>query len=157
MEEILPIMKRLADTLAVLAIPELRKFAQDRYDQLAHSCRIGSIDPDQLANLAGRIVEIEHKLDAVSKSAGKRDLANLDGRQIEVDSAKETVVRESRLGLEQCKEAIVEFYASKWDRNYLTAAPDLLANIRGGLSMIGEGPPPPPCQNRQPVYPRTVF
>lgn len=139
MEEILPIMKRLADTLAVLAIPELRKFAQDQYDQLAHSCRIGSIDPDQLANLAGRIVEIEHKLDAVSKSAGKRDLANLDGRQIEVDSAKETVVRESRLGLEQCKEAIVEFYASKWDRNYLTAAPDLLANIRGGLSMIGEG------------------
>lgn len=139
MEEILPIMKRLADTLAVLAIPELRKFAQDQYDQLAHSCRIGSIDPEQLANLAGRIVEIEHKLDAVSKSAGKRDLANLDGRQIEVDSAKETVVRESRLGLEQCKEAIVEFYASKWDRNYLTAAPDLLANIRGGLSMIGEG------------------
>ncbi|HEY6527555.1 MAG TPA: Hpt domain-containing protein [Cellvibrionaceae bacterium] len=139
MEEILPIMKRLADTLAVLAIPELRKFAQDQYDQLAHSCRVGSIDPEQLVNLAGRIVEIEHKLDAVSKSAGKRDLANLDGRQIEVDSAKETVIRESRLGLEQCKEAIVEFYASKWDRNYLTAAPDLLANIRGGLSMIGEG------------------
>lgn len=139
MEEILPIMKRLADTLAVLAIPELRKFAQDQYDQLAHSCRVGSIDPEQLTNLAGRIVEIEHKLDAVSKSAGKRDLANLDGRQIEVDSAKETVIRESRLGLEQCKEAIVEFYASKWDRNYLTAAPDLLANIRGGLSMIGEG------------------
>ncbi|HMY38758.1 MAG TPA: Hpt domain-containing protein, partial [Marinagarivorans sp.] len=139
MEEILPIMKRLADTLAVLAIPELRKFAQDQYDQLAHSCRTGSIDPEQLANLAGRIVEIEHKLDAVSKSAGKRDLANLDGRQIEVDSAKETVIRESRLGLEQCKEGIVEFYASKWDRNYLAAAPDLLANIRGGLSMIGEG------------------
>lgn len=137
-EEILPIIKRLADTLAVLAIPELRKFAQDQYDQLAHSCRVGSVDPEQLTNLAGRIVEIEHKLDAVSKSAGKRDLANLDGRQIEVDSAKETVVRESRLGLEQCKEAIVEFYASKWDRNYLTSAPDLLANIRGGLGMIGE-------------------
>jgi chemosensory pili system protein ChpA (sensor histidine kinase/response regulator) len=137
-EGILPLIKRVSDTLALLGIPELRKFAQDQCDQLTHLCKSGDWDQDVFAAVAGRIVEIEHRLEAISKGAGRsRDLSNVDGRQIEIDNAKETVLRESRAGLEQCKDAIVEFYASKWDRNHLSATPEVLSNIRGGLNMVG--------------------
>ncbi len=136
-EEILPLVKRVADTLAVLGIPDLRKFAQDQYDQLTHLCSRSDWDAEQFAGVAERIVQIEHRLEAVLRNVGRtRDLNSVDERQTEIDLAKETVTHECRVGLEQCKDAIVEFCAANWERAHLDAVPGLMADIRGGLGMI---------------------
>src|SRR5690606_9745302 len=41
-----------------------------------------------------------------------------------------------RNGLEQAKDAIIEFIASQWNHEHLARVPELLTQVRGGLAMI---------------------
>ncbi|MHA5866356.1 hypothetical protein ACVSMD_28335, partial [Pseudomonas aeruginosa] len=43
---------------------------------------------------------------------------------------------EARNGLEQAKDAIIEFIASQWNHEHLARVPELLTQVRGGLAMI---------------------
>ncbi len=135
--EVLPIVKRIADTLAVLGIGDLRKQIMLQHEALSDICTSGTLDEDRLMQVAGRIIEIEHRLQAVAKGAGKnRDLSSVDERGIEIDQAKSAVLAECQKGLEQAKDAIVEYIASKWDATHLANVSGLMNNIRGGLEMI---------------------
>ena len=53
-----------------------------------------------------------------------------------MDLAFESVVRESRNGLEQAKEAIIEFVATQWNHSCLSDLPALLNEIHGSLNMV---------------------
>ena len=87
--------------------------------------------------VASKIIEIEHRLHAIAKSAGKRvDLNTIDEREVEIDNAKAIVIKECCAGLEKTKEAIVEYISSQWDKTYLEKVDKLLNNIRGALTMI---------------------
>lgn len=135
--EILPVVKRVADTLAVLGIGDLRKQVLAQSDQLELMIKTGDCEEESLMEMAGKFVEIEHRLEAISRVVGKsRDLENLDEREIEIDQAKATVIRECQNGLEQAKDAIVEYISSQWDRSHLSHVGGLLTDIRGGLDMI---------------------
>ena len=135
--EALPIVKRIADTLAVLGIGDLCRQVMDQYEVLNNICDTGRIDEDRLMQVAGRIIEIEHRLQAVAKGAGKhRDLSSVDERGIEIDYAKSAVLGECQKGLEQAKDAIVEYIASKWNVQHLENVSRLMSDIRGGLEMI---------------------
>jgi len=137
LKEVLPVVKRVADTLAVLGIGDLRKQVMFQVSELTRLSELNSFDEGSLLEVAGKIIEIEHRLDAIAKVVGSnRDLANVDEREIEIDQAKITVVKECQHGLEQAKDAIVEYISSKWDKSHLLNVGGLLHNIRGGLDMI---------------------
>ncbi|WP_188149481.1 Hpt domain-containing protein [Teredinibacter waterburyi] len=137
LKEVLPVVKRVADTLAVLGIGDLRKQVIIQNEELERLSTLNSIDEERLLGVASRIIEIEHRLEAISKVVGtNRDLATVDEREIEIDQAKITVLRECQLGLEQIKDAIVEYISSKWDKSHLLNVGALLKDIRGGLDMI---------------------
>ena len=57
--------------------------------------------------------------------------------QEQLDKAHGAVLLESRNGLEQAKEAIIEFVANQWRHQCLEDVPTLLASIRGGLQLAG--------------------
>jgi len=137
LKEVLPIIKRIADTLAVLGIGELRKSVNKQAELLTELSQQNSFDEAKLLEVTGKIIEIEHRLEAIAKVVGSnRDLANVDEREIEIDQAKVTVIKECQHGLEQAKDAIVEYISSKWDKSHLLNVGSLLHNIRGGLEMI---------------------
>src|SRR5690606_36200758 len=50
--------------------------------------------------------------------------------------AKRTVLKECQRGLEQTKDAIVEYISSQWNKSHLTNIDSLLTDIRGGLDMV---------------------
>ncbi len=136
-QEILPTVKRVADTLAVLGIGDLRKQMLDQVEALEQISESEQIDESELIQAAGKIIEIEQKLEAVSKAANKNpDLASIDEREVEIDEAKLAVINECRVGLEQSKESIVEYISSQWEKSHLENVGQLLTNIRGGLEMI---------------------
>jgi len=136
-KEILPIVKRVADTLAVLGIGDLRKKVNIQAEILEEISQQNSFDEAVILDVAGKIIEIEHRLEAIAKVVGtNRDLANVNEREIEIDQAKITVLKECQHGLEQAKDAIVEYISSKWDKSHLLNVGSLLHNIRGGLEMI---------------------
>lgn len=137
MKEILPVVKRVADTLAVLGIGDLRKQVNTQYDVIEDLSKQNDFDEARLLGVAGKIIEIEHRLDAIAKVVGThRDLASVNEREIEIDQAKVTVIKECQHGLEQAKDAIVEYISSKWDKSHLLNVGSLLHDIRGGLDMI---------------------
>lgn len=137
LKEVLPAVKRVADTLAVLGIGDLRKQMIEQSERLESISEANSIDEQELMHAASKIIEIEHRLEAIGKSVGKsRDLAGIDERKVEIDEAKATVIKECRHGLEKAKEAIVEYISSQWDKSHLENVGELLTNIRGGLEMI---------------------
>ncbi|MGI1679320.1 MAG: Hpt domain-containing protein [Cellvibrionaceae bacterium] len=135
--EAIPIIKRVADTMAVLGIGDLRKqiLAQG---QLLEKYEDGAEVPaDVLMQVAGKIIEIESSLELMASGSSQAATAGADSPSINaLDQAQESVLRESRNGLEQAKDAIIEYIATQWDRAPLVNVPNSLLEIAGGLDMI---------------------
>src|SRR5690606_30944226 len=137
LKDVVPVINRVADTLAALAIGDLRKQVLMQADVLETLSNQNDIDGYQLMEVANRVIEFENRLAAIAKVAGKnQDLNSLDERAVEIDQAKRTVLKECQRGLEQCKDAIVEYISSQWNKTHLQNIDNLLTDIRGGLDMV---------------------
>lgn len=136
LEAALPIVKRVADTLAVLGVADLRHATNAQHDRLADVCKEGDANESALMEIANELVLIDHRLDAIAKGVNKSRINEVNEREVEIDEAKIIVLQESRVGLQKLKEAIVEFYSSQWDRSALHEAESLIKDVRGGLSMV---------------------
>jgi chemosensory pili system protein ChpA (sensor histidine kinase/response regulator) len=132
----LPIVKRVADTLAVLGLGDLRKRVLEQGAALdlvveSHS----QLSDEQLLSIASQLIAVENSLDSLAEMGGQ-DAGSGDDSDITLTRAKESVLRESRNGLEHAKDAIIEYIASQWNRQHLQSVPTTLREIRGGLEIM---------------------
>lgn len=136
-EQVLPIMQRVSDTMAVLGIGNLRKQVQSQCEILSQAAENkDNLSHDLLMSVASSIIEIENNLDAVAAGHTDAVVNNTVGASVQVDQAQASVLRESRSGLEHAKDAIVEYIASQWNNEHLESVPATLREIRGGLDII---------------------
>jgi chemosensory pili system protein ChpA (sensor histidine kinase/response regulator) len=139
LNEALPVVKRIADTMAVLGLGELRKQVLEQGAALEMVANSGSnLSQDQLMSIASKVIEIEDALDGLAQqqTANVNNDAPSSEADITLTRAKESVLRESRNGLEHAKDAIIEYIASQWDRVHLQNVPETLREIRGGLEIM---------------------
>ncbi|MBF0673637.1 Hpt domain-containing protein [Pseudomonas sp.] len=130
-------LKQIADTLAVLGFAQPRKVIVDQLDtvqQLIDGQR--SADDAVLMDVAGALLYVEATLTGMAGVAS--DTPNEQNHLPTTDVAQihQLVIREARTGLEQAKDAIIEFIASQWNHQHLARVPELLTQVRGGLGMI---------------------
>ncbi len=137
LDALLPPLKQIADTLAVLGFAQPRKVILDQID-VVHSLSLGQREPTDavLMDVAGALLYVEATLAGMvgpAEEAGREEshLPTTDVAQIH-----QLVIKEARNGLEQAKDAIIEFIASQWNHEHLARVPDLLTQVRGGLAMI---------------------
>jgi chemosensory pili system protein ChpA (sensor histidine kinase/response regulator) len=135
------VFKQTGDTLAVLGLADMRKKTERMIADLRSQMDNGKLaDGDSLMESAAGLLEIEAGL----SDKYNRDTKNSDnnGAPRSMDhtmlSAQETVLHECHNGLEQAKDAIVEYIGSQWDSAHLRALPELLQAVRGGLEIIGQ-------------------
>lgn len=131
---VLPAFQRVANTLSMLGASEaldVIRTQQQRVEAIIASSTEVAIT--ELVDIAAEIVSIQDALNR-SKTIDDTRYLNIAGGQI--DQAHQSVIREARNGLEQTKEAIIEFVASQWDVEPLQMVPGLLEAIRGGLTMV---------------------
>lgn len=135
-QDSLPIIKRVADTLAVLGLGNLRKKLLQQGSNLKQTVESGQpLTNDELLGAASQIISIENALESLLESSS--GLQDVDSEsEITLTRAKESVLRESRNGLEHAKDAIVEYIASQWNRQHLQTVPATLREIRGGLEIM---------------------
>ncbi len=130
-------LKQIADTLAVLGFGQPRRIILDQIEvveSLARGQR--KADDAALMDVAGALLYVEATLAGmVGGTAEERDEAS-HLPTTDVAQIHQLVVREARTGLEQAKDAIIEFIASQWNHQHLARVPDLLTQSRGGLAMI---------------------
>ncbi|MCO6056363.1 Hpt domain-containing protein [Pseudomonas sp. MOB-449] len=137
LDSLLPPLKQIADTLAVLGFGQPRKVILDQIDVI-HSLSLGQREPSDavLMDVAGALLYVEATLagmvgPAAEGAAEESHLPTTDVAQIH-----QLVIKEARNGLEQAKDAIIEFIASQWNHEHLARVPELLTQARGGLAMI---------------------
>ncbi len=138
---ILPQFRRVSDTMAMLGIGNGLKLFHEQHTALAkYLSASDNISPEQLQLIIDNVASIESELSPVSMAEeipAERELFNdSEEAQEQLDGAFDSVVRESRNGLEQAKEAIIEFVATQWNHNCLSDVPDLLSEIHGSLAIV---------------------
>lgn len=139
LNEALPVVKRIGDTMAVLGLGDLRKQVLEQGAALEMVANSDShLSQEQLMSIASKVIEIEDALDGLAQqqTANVNNDAPSSEADITLTRAKESVLRESRNGLEHAKDAIIEYIASQWDRVHLQNVPETLREIRGGLEIM---------------------
>jgi chemosensory pili system protein ChpA (sensor histidine kinase/response regulator) len=130
-------LKQIADTLAVLGFGQPRKVIVDQID-VVHSLSLGQREPSDavLMDVAGALLYVEATLAGMVGPADDRQNEQSHLPTTDVAQIHQLVIKEARNGLEQAKDAIIEFIASQWNHEHLARVPELLTQVRGGLAMI---------------------
>jgi len=142
LRSIIPALKQVADTLAVLGTGNPRRVVMEQIDIIGGMVDKGQLPSDnQLMDVAGALLYVEATLQGMSSDASMvadNDTGNR-GQFVspeQISKARAAVIDESRAGLETAKEAISEYIASNFDAINLQSVPDTLRSVRGGLMMV---------------------
>jgi chemosensory pili system protein ChpA (sensor histidine kinase/response regulator) len=143
LDELLPGLRQVANTLAVLGLGIPRKVVTEQIELVAKlSGQQDAVDDGTLMDIAGALLYVEASLaglDSDRRPAGgqtgkESDTVNPGSR--ELGEASSALLRECRNTLEQVKSAVVNFIASQWETREIEHVPGLLHSIRGGLTLI---------------------
>jgi chemosensory pili system protein ChpA (sensor histidine kinase/response regulator) len=143
LEDLLPGLKQVANTLAVLGLGIPRRVVNEQIELVERLARQSDVvDDGTLMDIAGALLYVEASLAGLDSDRYQQTGESADGEQTvnmgsrELGEASEALLRESRNTLEQVKTAIVNFIASQWDVREIEHVPGLLHSIRGGLGLI---------------------
>src|SRR5690554_4666915 len=143
LDELLPGLRQVANTLAVLGLGIPRKVVTEQVELVEKLCgQAEPADDGTLMDIAGALLYVEASLAGLDNDrrtdveSGSQDGERPNMGSLELGDASEALLRESRNTLEQVKSAIVNFIASQWDTREIDHVPGLLHSIRGGLSLI---------------------
>ncbi len=130
-------LKQIADTLAVLGFGQPRKVILDQIDVI-HGLSLGQREPSDavLMDVAGALLYVEATLAGMVGPSDDNQNEQSHLPTTDVAQIHQLVIKEARNGLEQAKDAIIEFIASQWNHEHLARVPELLTQVRGGLAMI---------------------
>ncbi len=130
-------LKQIADTLAVLGFGQPRRIILDQIGVI-ESLMQGQRQPDDAAlmDVAGALLYVEATLSGMVGGTPEERREESHLPTTDVAQIHQLVIREARTGLEQAKDAIIEFIASQWNHQHLARVPELLTQSRGGLAMV---------------------
>ena len=137
LDALLAPLKQIADTLAVLGFGQPRKVIVDQID-VVHGLSLGQREPSDavLMDVAGALLYVEATLAGMVGPGDEQQSEQTHLPTTDVAQIHQLVIKEARTGLEQAKDAIIEFIASQWNHEHLARVPELLTQVRGGLAMI---------------------
>ncbi len=140
LEELLPGLQQVANTLAVLGLGIPRRVATEQIELLERlATQNEPADDGTLMDIAGALLYIEATLAGLEKDGHTAKRGEDSGIELgtrELGEANSALLRESRNSLEQVKTAVVNYIASQWDEREIEEVPALLHSIRGGLRLI---------------------
>ena len=139
-----PQLIQIANTMAVLGLGVARKIILEQISRIEDIANSNAPASDQtLMDMAGALLYVEASLSSLKSNSKGLDSQEhdpeTDGFQVPAEhfqSAHNALIYESRNGLEQAKNSIVNFIASQWDHSEIEDVPELLESIRGGLQII---------------------
>lgn len=138
LNSLLPPLRQIADTLAVLGFGQPRKVI---IDQLAvvQGLAQGQREPSDAAlmDVAGALLYVEATLAGMVgpvEQAANREESRLP--TTDLTQIHQLVIREARVVLQQAKDVIIDYIDGEWDRERLKPLSALLVQVRGALAMI---------------------
>ncbi|MGC3979780.1 MAG: Hpt domain-containing protein [Steroidobacteraceae bacterium] len=155
-EELAPqleLLKKIADTLGVLGLGELRERVQQQTTNLQQMLQAGT-QPDEttLLAMAATLINVEDSLDeqlvglimpvtdtdADNAAAGDSAVETSADKDIEFRQVSEAVLRECIVNMARIKEAIALALEKPGEAQALDQIPHLMRGITAGLLMLGK-------------------
>ncbi|MFN3585874.1 MAG: Hpt domain-containing protein, partial [Moraxellaceae bacterium] len=138
---LVPVLKQVADTVAVLGLGQPRRILQEQIEAIDAITSSGIAPQDgPLLDIAGALLYVEATLMGMvaEKPMGQpaASAASEFSAQDQLSDAQAAVLRESRSALEKAKDAVIEYIASQWNPVHLEAIPGLVGTVRGGLAIL---------------------
>jgi len=136
-------LRKIADTLGVLGLGELRQLVIEETNRLeAMAAGKTAADHAALVHIAATLINVEDRLDRdligliVPKALATEDAA--ESVDAEFQQVQAAVLRECSVNLVRVKEAIASNVAGTLDVGALDSWPGLIAGIKAGLLMLGK-------------------
>jgi chemosensory pili system protein ChpA (sensor histidine kinase/response regulator) len=136
-------LRKIADTLGVLGLGELRQLVIEETARLeAMAAGKTAADHAALVHIAATLINVEDRLDRdlIGLIVPKPQAADQIEGSVDVDfqQVQAAVLRECSVNLVRVKEAIASNVAGTLDVGALDAWPGLIAGIKAGLLMLGK-------------------
>ncbi len=134
--DLLPDLEQVASALSVVGLVEhLRRV--DHQLAVIRLLKDESAEPteEQLLEMAGSLLEIQSNLNRVVGDTNDEGESDSFG---DLDEAQAAVVRETRSGLAECKDNVIEFVNHNFSLDKLEGLPSLLKSLAGGLLIINQ-------------------
>src|SRR6187399_169467 len=138
-------LRKIADTLGVLGLGELRQLVIEETGRLeAMAAGKTAADHAALVHIAATLINVEDRLDRdlvgliVPKTAPEAPGADGTPTDAEFQQVQAAVLRECSVNLVRVKEAIASNVAGTLDVGALDSWPGLIAGIKAGLLMLGK-------------------
>src|SRR6188768_85962 len=136
-------LRKIADTLGVLGLGELRQLVIEETNRLeAMAAGKTASDHAALVHIAATLINVEDRLDRdlIGLIVPKAQAPVEDAGSVDVDfqQVQAAVLRECSVNLVRVKEAIASNVAGTLDVGALDAWPGLVAGIKAGLLMLGK-------------------
>lgn len=134
---LLPPLRQIADTLAVLGFGQPRKVIIDQQavvQKLAQGQR--EADDAALMDVAGALLYVEATLAGMVGPVEQASPEDSHLPTTDLTQIHQLVIKEARVGLQQAKDMIIDYIDGPWDRQRLQPLPALLVQVRGALAMI---------------------
>ncbi|MFT5419649.1 MAG: chemosensory pili system protein ChpA (sensor histidine kinase/response regulator) [Candidatus Endobugula sp.] len=126
--------QRVADTLAILGVGYLRQemlINISRIEELKENNEV--LFPAQIfSTIEDSITDVEDELE-ISLIDSQ---ASSDSASREFDESQEVALQESRNGLEEAKDAVVNYIATQWNIKNLQPVPQILRDVSNNLSTL---------------------
>jgi len=141
---LIPNLKKVADTLGVLSIGNLRRVIVEQMDIVGSIIEKNVLPEDKVfMDVAGALLFVEATLQGMAENGTTTntpsEIEDNSGCYVSpehIQSACSAVIDESRAGLERTKDAITNYIGSNYDSESLKVVPDILHSIRGGLTLV---------------------
>jgi chemosensory pili system protein ChpA (sensor histidine kinase/response regulator) len=128
-------LKQIGSTLSILGFESSRAIVNDQVEAINAAVQQRRIDEGLLMSAASALLQIDENLAALVSDRNHRLGATGEASAV-IGAAQVAVLTEARSGLEQIKQAVVDYVSAQWDVRHLTGVPDLLGAVAGALAMI---------------------
>ena len=134
--DLAPALQQIASTLSVVGLNAHQQTVLQQLGMIEQiGQQAGEAQDEQLIEMARAFLQIDAALRDVSgKGAGAEVLGS-------IGEAQATVIRETRHGLAQVRDVLVDFVTAEFDGGKLEGLAQNLRNLRGGLTMVGQDRP----------------
>ncbi len=139
LQALIPSLEQLADSMSVIGIDHVQGIVREQLDQLKSAlAKSGEAPETLLIDMASAFIEVEGIISPMVLADGSEMQSEAIGS---LSGAAESVITEIRNGLSQCKDGVIEFISTDWDRSKIESIPQKLIDLRGSLSIINQDRP----------------
>lgn len=130
----LPLMKQISNTMSMVGLVEPQEMLNKQLTNLKQ-LDLSADEPieEQILEMAQAFLEIETRMASVLDDS--KDLEELAGIG-SLGEVTSVVVKEARVGLSICTQAIAGFISSNWNHETIEGLSELLIALRGSLRML---------------------